>query len=437
MEPPEIRYARSGDVNIAYQVTGGGAFDLVLVPGFISHLELDWKEPRHTRFLERLGSFARLIRFDKRGTGLSDRPSALGGIETRMDDVRAVMDAVGCDRAALFAFWEGGPMGAVFAATYPERTSALVLFGTFARRIPSTDYPWHTPRDELVARVEHISEVWGTDETTTLESFSPGADAALKRWWIARDRAGATPGAVRDLIMSNIDIDVRPVLPAIQAPTLVLHPETSADEGAYIAARIPGARLVTTPDGQYLPWLVPEAIDELEQFLTGVRPMPLAERVLATILFTDLVDSTHRARELGDRAWSDLLEQHHTVVRHELERFRGEEIDTAGDGFLALFDGPARATRCALEIRDLVRELGLDVRAGVHTGEVERPRGDKPRGIAVHLGARVASCAAPGEVLVTATTHDLVAGSGIEFEDRGEHQLKGISQRWHLFTAVR
>ncbi len=433
----EIRYARSGEVNIAYEITGDGPFDLVLVAGFISHLEVDWQEPRHARFLEQLGSFSRLIRFDKRGTGLSDRPSELGGIETRMDDVRAVMDAAGCERAALFAFWEGGPLASVFAATHPERISALVLFGTFARRIRSQDYPWHVARDDLVAAVEHIVDVWGTDETTALESFSPGADAALRRWWTARDRAGASPGSIRNLIMSNIDIDVRPVLPAIQAPALVLQPEISADEGAYIAARIPGARLVTTPGAQYLPWLVPEAIDQVEQFLTGVPPTPLADRVLATILFTDLVGSTDRARALGDRAWGELLEQHHALVRHELERFRGEEIDTAGDGFLALFDGPGRAIRCALEICAALRELGLGVRAGVHTGEVERPRGGKPRGIAVHLGARVAGRAARGEVLVTATTHDLVAGSGIEFHDRGKHQLKGIDQPWHLFTAVR
>jgi len=437
VKQPEIRYARSGDVSIAYQVTGEGPLDLVLVSGFVSHLELDWEEPRHARFLERLGSFTRLIRFDKRGTGLSDRPSALGGIETRMDDVRAVMDAVGSERAALFAFWEGGPMAAVFAATHPDRTSALVLFGTFARRIRSDDYPWHMTRDELVAATERIVEVWGTDETTGLAGFSPSADAALRRWWIARDRAGATPGAIRQLIMSNIDIDVRPALQSIQAPTLVLQPEAFGDEGAYIAARIPGARLVTTADAQYLPWLVPDAIDEVELFLTGVRPTPLADRVLATVLFTDLVASTDRARELGDHAWSELLEQHHVTVRHELERFRGEEIDTAGDGFLALFDGPGRAIHCALEIRDSLRELGLDVRAGVHTGEVERPRGDKPRGIAVHIGARVAACAAPGEVLVTATTRDLVAGSGLEFEDRGRHELKGIPEARQLFTAVR
>ncbi len=409
----------------------------MLVPGFISHLELDWEEPRHARFLERLGSFARLIRFDKRGTGLSDRPSALGGIETRMDDVRAVMDAVGSERAALFAFWEGGPMAALFAATYPERTSALVLFGTFARRIRSDDYPWHSTRVELVAVTERVVEVWGTDETTALASFAPGADVALKRWWIARDRAGATPGAVRQLITSNIDIDVRPALSSIQAPTLVFHPEASGAEGAYIAARIPRARFVATPDSQYLPWLVPEAIDELEQFLTGVRPAPLADRVLATILFTDLVASTDHARRLGDHAWSALLEQHHVAVRRELDRFGGEEVDTAGDGFLALFDGPARAIRCALEIRDSLGHLGLELRAGLHTGEVERPRGDKPRGIAVHVGARVAGYAAPGEVLVTATTRDLVAGSGLEFEDRGEHRLKGIPETRRLFTALR
>jgi class 3 adenylate cyclase/pimeloyl-ACP methyl ester carboxylesterase len=437
MKQPEIRYARSGEVNVAYQVTGDGPLDLVLVPGFISHLELDWEEPRHARFLERLGSFARLIRFDKRGTGLSDRPSALGGIEARMDDVRAVMDAVGSERAALFAFWEGGPMAAVFAATYPERISALVLFGTFARRIRSDDYPWHSTREELVAATEHVAEVWGTEETTGLAFFSPGADAVLKRWWITRDRAGATPGGIRQLITSNIDIDVRPALQSIQAPTLVFHPEAFGGEGAYIAARIPGARLVITPDTQYLPWLVPEAIDEVEQFLTGVRPTPLADRMLATILFTDLVGSTNRARELGDHAWSELLEQHHLVVRRGLVHFRGDEIDTAGDGFLALFDGPARAIRCALEISDSLCELGLDVRVGVHTGEVERPRGGKPRGIAVHIGARVAGCAAPGEVLVTATTRDLVAGSGLEFEDRGEHQLKGIPEPRRLFTAVR
>src|SRR5579864_9782233 len=275
MEAAEVRYARTGGVNIAYEVTGGGPFDLVLVPGFISHLELDWQEPHHAQFLERLGSFARLIRFDKRGTGLSDRPSTLGGIETRMDDVRAVMDAVSCERAALFAFWEGGPMTSRFAATYPERVSALALFGTFARRVRSDDYPWHVTREELVAAADRIAKVWGTEQTTALDAFSPGANAALRRWWIARDRAGATPGAVRELILSNVDIDIRPVLPAIQAPTLVLQPEDSADEGAYIAALIPHARLVATAEAQYLPWLVPEAIDEVEEFLTGVRPRPV------------------------------------------------------------------------------------------------------------------------------------------------------------------
>ncbi len=436
MERGPIRYAKSGDVNIAYQVTGEGPFDLVLVPGFVSHAELDWDEPRHARFLERLASFSRLIRFDKRGTGLSDRPAALGGIETRMDDVRAVMDAVGCERVALFAFWEGGPMAALFAATHPDRTAALALFGTFARRIRSDDYPWHITRDELVAATEHVVEAWGTEETTGLASFSPGADAAMKRWWIARDRAGATPGAIRELIFNNIDIDVRPALPSIQAPTLVLHPETFGAEGAYIAERIPGARLVITPDAEYLPWLVPEVVAEVEEFLTGVRPTPLADRVLGTIVVTDIVGSTERVRELGDRAWGELLERHHLLTRRELARFGGEEIDNAGDGFFALFEGPTSAIRCALAVRDVLAELNLDVRAGVHTGEVERPRGEKPHGIAVHVGARVASSAGPGEVLVTATTRDLVAGSGLEFEDRGEFELKGVGERRRLYAAT-
>jgi len=345
-----------------------------------------------------------------------------------------VMDAVGCERAALFAFWEGGPMATVFAATYPHRTTTLALFGTFVRRVRGDDYPWHIARDDLIARVEQLVEAWGTDETTSLESFAPGADESLRRWWIARDRAGATPGSIRQFIMSNIDIDVRPVLSAIQAPTLVLHPQLFSGEGEYIASRIPNARLVAMPDC-YLPWLVPSAIDELEHFFTGVAPTPLVDRVLTTILFTDLVGSTDRVHRLGDHAWAELLDQHHAVVRRELARFHGEEIDTAGDGFLALFDGPARAIRCALEIRDALQQLGLDVRAGIHTGEIERPSGHPPRGIAVHLGARVANIANAGEVVVSSTTHDLVAGSDITFSNLGNHQLKGFPQPHRLYKA--
>ena len=436
MSRTEVRYARSGEINIAYQVTGDGPFDLVLVPGFISHLELDWAEPRHARFLDRLGAFARLIRFDKRGTGLSDRPSVLGGIETRMDDVRAVMDAVGCARAALVAYWEGGPMAALFAATYPERTSALALYGTFARRTRSADYPWHPTRDEMIRGADHIVEAWGTEQTTALDAFSPGADAALRRWWIERERAGASPGAIGQLIRSNLDIDVRPALRSIQAATLVLQPESNSAEGEYIASLIPGARFATTPGESGLPWLAPEVADEIEEFLTGVRPTPVKDRVLATIVFTDLVGSTERARVLGDRAWSQLLDRHHAEVRRQLERFRGEEIDTAGDGFMALFDGPARAIHCALEIGAGVRELGIDIRAGVHTGEVERVPAEKPRGIAVQIGARVAARAGAGEVLVTSTTHDLVAGADLEFEDRGPRELKGIPEPWRLFSVT-
>ena len=427
MRGQEVRYAKSGDISIAYQVTGDGPFDLVLISGFISHLEIDWQEPRHARFLDRLSSFARLIRFDKRGTGLSDRPSALGGIEARMDDVRAVMDAVGCERAALFAYWEGGPMAALFAATYPERTSALALFGTFARRTPVPEYPWHWPRERAIAAAEHVVEVWGTEETTTLEIFSPDADLALRRWWITRDRAGATPGAVRELILSNLDIDVRPVLPSIQAPTLLFQPDVAADEGKHLAAHIPQARLVITPD-QWLPWLVPDAIDELELFLTGVRPTPLSDRVLATILFTDWWDRPSARANLATTPGASCSASI-ALVRRELDRFDGEEIDTAGDGFLALFDGPARAIRCALDIRDALRELGPEIRAGVHTGEVERVGEEKPRGIAVHIAAPVTAQADPGQVLVTATTRDLVAGSGLEFKTAGSGRSRGYPTR--------
>jgi pimeloyl-ACP methyl ester carboxylesterase len=344
MSRSEVRYARSGEINIAYQVTGDGPFDLILVPGFISRLELDWAEPRHARFLDRLGAFARLIRFDKRGHRLVR--STVGAWRDRdPDDVRAVMDAVGCARAALVAYWEGGPMAALFAATYPERTSALALYGTFARRTRSADYPWHPTREEMIRGADLIVEGWGTERTTALDAFSPGADAALRRWWIERERAGASPGAIGQLIRSNLDIDVRPALRSIQAATLVLQPESNSAEGEYIASLIPGARFATTPGESGLPWLAPEVADEIEEFLTGVRPTPVKDRVLATIVFTDLVGSTERARELGDRAWSQLLDGHHAEVRRQLERFRGEEIDTAGDGFMALFDGPARAIR--------------------------------------------------------------------------------------------
>jgi class 3 adenylate cyclase len=434
-----IQYARSGDVSIAYQVSGDGPFDLVLVPGFVSHLDNDWEHPDSARFLDRLSEFSRLIRFDKRGTGLSDRTVGLPDLETRMADVRAVLDAVGGERAALFGYSEGGPMSVLFAATYPDRTRALVLYGTYAKRAdPDEDYPWAATWAEREAYADEVEREWGIEYD--LGRMAPGADESFARWWAARARTSASPAAARALILMNSKIDVRHVLPLVQAPSLVLHRtgdlDARVEEGRYIAARIPGARFVELPGDVHIPWHQPDQIvDEVEEFLTGVRPTRIEDRVLATVLFTDIVESTTLARELGDKAWAQLLERHHQTVRQQLAHFRGEEIDTAGDGFFALFDGPARAVRAGLAVRDAVRELGLDIRAGVHTGEVERPRGGAPRGIAVHLGARLVSAAGPGEVLVSATTQDLVAGSGLEFQDRGEVEFKGVGRR-RVYAAI-
>jgi pimeloyl-ACP methyl ester carboxylesterase len=434
-----IRYARSGDVNIAYQVTGDGPFDLVLVPGFFSHLEIGREHAGNARFLERLESFARLICFDKRGTGLSDRGVGLPDLETRMDDVRAVMDAAGSESGVLFGYSEGGPMCVLFAATYPERTRSLVLYGTYAKRCdPEDDYPWAPTRAEREHTAFELERAWGED--VDLSTMAPNADAELRAWFHRLGRAGVSPAGARDLILMNSKADVRELLPSVQCPTLVLHREGDLDahveEGRYIAARIPGARLVVLGGDDHVVAIDPDQIlDEVEAFLTGARPAPPSHRVLTTILCTDLVGSTERVQALGDAAWASLLGRHNDAVRAELRRWSGEELDTAGDGFLASFDGPARAIRCALAVREALRALGLDVRAGIHTGEVERPPGEKPRGIAVHLCARVAAVGGAGEVLVSSTTHDLVAGSGLEFDDRGEHALKGIEGVRRLFAA--
>jgi pimeloyl-ACP methyl ester carboxylesterase len=436
---PETRYAKSGDVNIAYQVVGEGAIDLVLVPGFISHLEIDWDYPAHAYFLGRLASFSRLILFDKRGTGLSDRPGGLPDLETRMDDVRAVMDAAGSERAALFGYSEGGPMCSLFAATYPERTSALVLYGTYAKRQdPDEEYPWVMTRDEREAYADEVEREWGSE--SDFSRYTTSQDEELIHWWQRRARASVSPGAARALILMNSQIDVRRVLPTIRVPTLVLHRQGDADanvgEGRYLAEHIVEARFVELEGDTHFPWVdADQILDEIEEFLTGVRRGPEPDRVLATVLFTDLVGSTERAAELGDRRWRAVLEKHHDVVRRELARFRGREVDTAGDGFLATFDGPARAIRCARGIVAAVRTLGFEIRAGVHTGEVEVV-GDKLAGIAVHTGARVAGEALGGEVLVSSTVKDLVAGSGIEFEERGERELKGVPGRWQLYAVI-
>jgi pimeloyl-ACP methyl ester carboxylesterase/plasmid stabilization system protein ParE len=434
-----IRYARSGDVNIAYQVTGDGPFDLVLVKGFFSHLEIDWESAAYAHVLERLGSFARLICFDKRGTGLSDRGVGLPDFETRMDDVRAVMDAAGSESAALLGYSEGGPLGVLFATSYPERTRALVLYGTYAKRCdPDDDYPWAPTREQRAEVAAELERTWG--ENMDLTTMAPNADAALRAWFERRGRAGLSPAGARDLILMNSKADVRDLLPSVSCPTLVLHRtgdrDVHVEEGRYLARRIPGARLVVLPgEDHFVAVDADQVLDEVEEFLTGARPSRTSHRVLTTILSTDLVGSTERVQDLGDARWTVLLDEHHAAVRRALDRFSGEELDTAGDGFLAAFDGPARAIRCALEIRRALDPLGLHVRAGVHTGEVERPPGEKPRGIAVYVASRIASLAEADEVLVSSTTHDLVAGSGISFDDRGEHALKGIEGRRRVFAA--
>lgn len=436
--PPETRYAQSGDVTIGYQVVGDGPFDLVFVPGWVSHVEYAWEEPRLARFYRRLASFSRLILFDKRGTGLSDRVAALPTLEERMDDVRAVMDAAGSDRAALFGVSEGGPLCALFAAAHPERVCALVMCSTYAKRGRTLDYPWGPDATELERWFNEIRQRWGGP--VGLETFAPSVadNEAFRRWYGTYLRLGASPGAVFALARMNAHIDIRHVLPSIRVPTLVIHRSddlaVTVHEGRYIAEHIPDVKLVELPGADHLPWVgdADALLDEVEEFLTGTRQGPEPDRLLATVLFCDIVDSTARAAALGDQRWRDLLEQHFALVRHELARFRGKEIDAAGDGFLAIFDGPARAIRCAQAIASAVRQLGIAVRAGLHTGECEMA-GRSVRGIAVHTGSRVAAEAQPNEILVTRTVVDLVAGSGIRFKDRGIRTLKGIPGEWRLF----
>jgi pimeloyl-ACP methyl ester carboxylesterase len=439
---PETRYAKSGDVNIAYQVVGDGPRDLVLVPGWVSNVEVFWEEPSLARFLRRLASFSRLILFDKRGTGLSDRVTDLPTLETRMDDVRAIMDAVSSERAALLGYSEGGPMCALFAATYPTRTSALIMVGSYARRTYTPDYPWGPTVEEHQKFFETCQREWGGPVGLEARGPSVAHDERFRQWWARLLRMGASPGANLALLRMNAEVDVRHVLPAIRVPTLILH--SVGDRGLdvrgsrYMVERIPGAKYVELPGMDHLPWLsdADAILGEVEEFLTGVRHGPEPDRVLATVLFTDIVGATERAAGLGDRRWRDLLESHNSLVRRELARSRGREVDTTGDGFLATFDGPARAIRCASAISDGARPLGIEIRAGLHTGECELI-GNKVGGIAVHIGARVAASAAPGEVLVSSTVKDLVAGSGLRFADRGVHTLKGVPGEWRLFAVER
>jgi class 3 adenylate cyclase len=431
---PDTRYAQSAGVNVAYQVVGHGPVDVVYVPGWVSHVELAWELPELAAGFERLASFSRLILFDKRGTGMSDPVPAdqLPTLEQRMDDVRAVMDAVACERAAIFGASEGGNMSMLFAATYPERTIALCTFGCTAKRIWSPDYPWAPTREKRLETLAETERYWttGLGWQDMAPSLDPASLSELARYY----RRCASPGAAVALLKMNTYVDVRDVLPTIRVPAVVMHRtadrDANVEEGRYIAAHIPGARFVEFPGADHSWWTQGRdaILDEIEELVTGARPVPEPNRVLATVLVTDIVGSTERVRALGDRAWADLLARHRAAVRRELERFRGREVDTAGDGFLATFDGPARAIRCAVAIRRAMRALGLELRTGVHTGECEL-LGERVAGIAVHTSARISALAAPNEVLVSATVRDLVSGSGIVFEDRGEHELKGVGER--------
>jgi class 3 adenylate cyclase len=445
VEPPETRYARSGDVNIAYQVVGEGSPDLVFIPSLTHHLELVWENPPQARFFERLASMGRLLLFDKRGTGMSDRFVGAPTLEARMDDIRAVMDAARSERAVLIGLGDGGPLAALFAATYPERTIALVLIHSAPRFTRSPEFPWLPTRAEREREIEEAVRLWA-DRSAMAERFGRGSPSATEeeREGFGRImRLSVSPGAADAYLRVNLDVDIRDVLPLIRVPALVLQrTEISfidVREGRYVAERIPGARLVELPGRDFAPQLgdTERLLEELGDFLSSVvvegwQAEP--DRVLATVLFTDIVGATTRAADLGDSAWRELLRRHHDAIRGELGRFRGQEVDTAGDGFFATFDGPARAIRCACAIRQSLSDLDLEVRAGLHTGECERD-GERVTGIAVHIGARVAAMAGPGEVLVSRTVKDLVAGSGIELDDRGEHELKGVPGDWQLFAV--
>jgi pimeloyl-ACP methyl ester carboxylesterase/class 3 adenylate cyclase len=419
---------------------GDGPRDLVVVPGFVSNLELAWEHPPYERFMKRLSAFARVIVFDKRGSGLSDPVDRAATIEERNDDIRAVMDAVGSERADLFGMSEGANMAGVFAASFPERVSGLVLYGPYARASPAESYPWGIPREiREIATRDPEEETWGVGLSLALLAPSRLQDEALVRWWGRFERQSMSPAMALEIIRLNMDVDIRAVLPSIRVPSLVIHctDDVIPVEGArWLAEQIPDAQFVELPGDEHWPWITnPDpGLDEVEQFLTGVRHEHEPDRVLTTILFTDIVESTERAAALGDTRWRDLLQQHDRLVRRELDRHRGREVKTLGDGVLATFDGPARGIGCARAICEQAQTIGVEVRAGLHSGEVDLVNGDVG-GIAVHIGARVAGLADSGEVLVSSTVKDLVVGSGLTFADRGAHSLKGAPGEWRLYSV--
>jgi class 3 adenylate cyclase len=441
---PDVHYARSGEIAIAYQTVGTGSVDVVFARGFAGDLLSVWEQPLMTRFIEDMASFARVTLIDKRGTGLSDRVREVPTLETRMDDLRAVMDAIGSEHAILWTAQEGARLATLFAATYPERTAGLVLFDPTAKGRRTPDYPWALTDEEWSSWLDEVREGWGSTDflERRLAEWAPSEqhDPEFRTWFLAHMRRGLSPGSALAFFRMVMESDVSEVLPSVRVPTVVLSSEAERGPGRYFAEQIPGARLVELPPSlrSIYHW-VDDGAHEVAlretRKLAAVEPSAApGDRVLATVLFTDIVGSTERASQLGDRAWRHLLDRHHAVVRRRLTQFRGDEIDTAGDGFFASFDGPGRAIECARTLVADVRGLGLELRVGLHTGECERHEG-KLTGIAVPVGARVASAAAPGEVLVSGTVKDLVAGSGLEFEDRGVHELKGVPGEWRLYAV--
>ena len=440
MEMPETRYARTSDgVHIAYQVLGDGPVDFIYIAPWVSHVEFRWKEPRYASYLRRIASFSRLIMFDKRGMGMSDPvpTDQLPDADTRMDDVLAVLDAVGSERAIVYAASESGAIAMLFAATYPDRTLALVLHGTFPSVGP--DVPWGYSVDAYEADRSAIERGWGTEGYILHEFPNMHDDPQLVRWFASYLRHAMSPGAAVAQWQMEWETDVRAILPTIHVPTLILHRQEDMPEAhRYMAEHIPGASLVELPGDEHIPYLADQdsVLDAIERFVRGIHDEQAElDRVLATVLFTDIAGSTQKVAELGDRGWRELVERHHATVRAMLARYRGVEVDTAGDGFFATFDGPARGVRCAQAIVRAIRPLGIEVRAGVHTGEVETIDG-KVGGLAVVIGARVGGLAEPSQVLTSQTVKDLTAGSGLTFEDAGEHELKGVPDRWHLYAVA-
>ncbi len=439
---PETRYARLGDLHLAYQVLGDGPVDILLLDQWFSHMEAQWEVPPLAALRERLADFGRLIMFDKRGTGLSDPipTSALPTIEEWMKDVPAILDAVGSEKAAVIANIGGGILAMPFAAAHPERVGSLILVDCFARFQAAADFPIGAAAADVVHALDQAED--SSRRGIQVDLFAPSVahDERLRRAWSRYERQAASPGSTRAIVRLIYESDVRRVLPAIRVPTLVIHRAEATgfrvEHGRYLAQQISGARYVELPGVDNLIWAGDQQamVAEIQDFITGVRPAPEPHRVLATVLFTDIVESTRLAAELGDERWHAVLADHHRVARREVERFGGHEVKTVGDGILATFDGPARAVRCAAAIRDGVRELGLELRAGVHTGEIEIEP-DDIGGLGVHIGARVSALASGGEILVSSTVKDLVVGSGLGFEDRGTHVLKGVPGEWRLFAV--